>query len=90
MTAIPRYRSYTGPAFLAAGFRPFFLLGAVWSAAAILLWMALFAGYGWLPTALGPVDWHVHEMVFGYGAAAVAGFLLTVAIAAAPTHVGVS
>jgi uncharacterized protein involved in response to NO len=30
-----------------------------------------------LPTHFGPLDWHIHEMLYGYIAAAVAGFLLT-------------
>jgi uncharacterized protein involved in response to NO len=30
-----------------------------------------------IPTAFGPLDWHIHEMLYGYVAAAVAGFLLT-------------
>lgn len=75
--AIPRYRGQGGPALLSAGFRPFFLLGALWAALAIPLWLGVFAGCFQISTALSPVVWHVHEMVFGYGAAVVAGFLLT-------------
>jgi uncharacterized protein involved in response to NO len=74
---IPRYRRQGGPALLSAGFRPFFLLGALWAALAIPIWLAVFAGGYQLPTQLSPVVWHVHEMIFGYGAAVVAGFLLT-------------
>jgi uncharacterized protein involved in response to NO len=77
MTAIPRYRPHAGPAVLSAGFRPFFLLAALWAAIVLPLWLALLAGDVDVPTALAPVVWHVHEMVFGYGAAVVAGFLLT-------------
>ena len=75
--AIPRYRRTSGPALLSAGFRPFFLVGALWAALAIPLWLAVFAGETRLPTQFSPVVWHVHEMIFGYGAAVVAGFLLT-------------
>lgn len=75
--AIPRYRGDAGPALLSAGFRPFFLLAAIWAAVAIPLWLFAFSGREALQSALSPVDWHVHEMVFGYGAAVVAGFLLT-------------
>src|SRR5579885_1571050 len=75
--AIPRYRQYEGPAVFSAGFRPFFLLGAAWAAIAVPLWLLAFAGQSDLPTQLAPAAWHVHEMVFGYGAAIVAGFLLT-------------
>ena len=41
------------------------------------LWLAVFAGDISLPTAFAPRDWHVHEMLFGYVAAVIAGFLLT-------------
>jgi uncharacterized protein involved in response to NO len=30
-----------------------------------------------LPTAFGPLEWHVHELLFGYLPAVIAGFLLT-------------
>jgi uncharacterized protein involved in response to NO len=77
VTPIPRYRPQSGPAVLSAGFRPFFLLSGLWAAVAIPLWLALFRGELNLPTALSPAIWHVHEMVYGFGAATVAGFLLT-------------
>src|SRR5688500_317613 len=60
-----------------AGFRPFFLLAAVWAAIAVPVWLAAYAhGYA-LRGALPALFWHGHEMVFGFGFAAVAGFLLT-------------
>jgi uncharacterized protein involved in response to NO len=77
MTAIPRYRPHRGLAVLSAGFRPFFLGSALWSALAIPMWLVSFGGESTLPTSLSAVVWHVHEMVFGFGAATVAGFLLT-------------
>jgi uncharacterized protein involved in response to NO len=77
VTAIPCYRPHSGPAVLSAGFRPFFLLAELWAAIAVPLWLALFAGETQIPTAFSPTIWHAHEMVFGYGAAVVAGFLLT-------------
>jgi uncharacterized protein involved in response to NO len=77
MTAIPRYRSHAGPVILSAGFRPFFLGASIWAAAAIPLWLGAYAEGLALPTKLAPPIWHTHEMVFGYAAAAVAGFLLT-------------
>jgi uncharacterized protein involved in response to NO len=75
--AIPRYKDRSGPIFLSAGFRPFFLLSAIWAALAVPLWLALLAGHATVPTALPPAIWHAHEMLFGFGAATVAGFLLT-------------
>jgi uncharacterized protein involved in response to NO len=77
MTAIPRYRAQSGPAILSAGFRPFFLGAGAWAALAVPLWLALFGGGAAIPSALPPAVWHVHELVFGYGEAVVAGFLLT-------------
>ena len=74
---IPRYRSHAGPALFSAGFRPFFLCAAAWAALAVPLWLLAFAGYIEVPSRLAPTTWHVHEMVFGYAAATVAGFLLT-------------
>lgn len=74
---IPRYRDRAGPAFLSAGFRPFFLLAALWAAVAVPLWLALLGNHARLPLLLAPVVWHAHELIFGFAAAAVAGFLLT-------------
>ncbi len=70
-------RRYQGPAFFSHGFRPFFLFAGVWSALAVLIWVLAFAGAYALPSVFGPLTWHVHEMVFGYAAAAIAGFLFT-------------
>lgn len=65
------------PTLLSGGFRPFFLLAAFWAAVVIPLWLGLLAGHVAVPTAMAPLIWHVHETVFGFGAAVVAGFLLT-------------
>ena len=66
-----------GLALFSAGFRPFFLLASVWSALALPLWLCVYTGKVVLPSALPPMVWHVHEMVFGFAFATVAGFLLT-------------
>ncbi|MEZ5802753.1 MAG: NnrS family protein [Rhizobiaceae bacterium] len=75
--AVPRMRPGNYPALLSYGFRPFFLAGAAYSGLAILFWLPLL--YGHLETAslFVPVDWHVHEMLFGYLTAVITGFLLT-------------
>lgn len=75
--ALQRRRDYTGPALFAYGFRPFFLAAGLWAALGILLWLPQYMGALTLPTHFGALDWHVHEMLYGYVAAAVAGFLLT-------------
>ncbi len=77
MAAIPRYRPQPGPVLFSAGFRLFFLLAALWACLALPVSLVLFSGRGQLPAAIAPAVWHVHEMTFGFGAAAVAGFLLT-------------
>ncbi len=77
MTTAEQVRLYSGPAVLSYGFRPFFLAGAAWAASAMVLWVAMLSAAIELPTAFGPVEWHVHELVFGYVPAIVAGFLLT-------------
>jgi uncharacterized protein involved in response to NO len=74
---IPRLRAYTGPAFLSYGFRPFFFLGSLYAVLSILLWLPIYAGELDAHSAFVPVDWHVHEMLFGYLPAIVTGFLLT-------------
>lgn len=66
-----------GVALFSAGFRPFFLLAAAWSAFALPLWLCVYTGEIVLPSALPPTLWHVHEMVFGFASATIAGFLLT-------------
>ena len=65
------------PAFITHGFRPFFLAAGSWAVIALALWIAMFFGYLRLPTRFDPLAWHVHEMLFGFVMAAMAGFLLT-------------
>ena len=59
------------------GFRAFFLVAALWAAFNILFWLPQYLGSFTLPTEFSPLDWHIHEMLYGYVAAAIAGFLLT-------------
>jgi uncharacterized protein involved in response to NO len=65
------------PAFLTLGFRPFFLAAGLWSAAAIALWIVMLTAGIELPSRFDPLAWHIHEMLFGFVMAAIAGFLLT-------------
>jgi uncharacterized protein involved in response to NO len=73
----PRHRAPDGPALFRQAFRPFFFGAGLCAFVVMALWLPAF--YGWLavPTAFGPAAWHAHEMLFGYAAAAAAGFLLT-------------
>lgn len=62
------------------GFRAFFLGAGTLAVATMLLWAGVYH-LGWpLPlAALTPMQWHAHEMIYGYSIAVVAGFLLTAA-----------
>lgn len=65
------------PALFTYGFRPFFLGAAAMAAVAVPAWIMMLAS-GIEPA--GPftgVSWHAHEMIFGYLAAVIAGFILT-------------
>lgn len=70
-------REEAPPAWLALGFRPFFLLGSLWASLLIVVWVPIFFGYIELPLALPLTIWHAHEMLFGFAAAVIGGFLLT-------------
>jgi uncharacterized protein involved in response to NO len=76
-SALEARRRYAGPALFSYGFRPFFLAAGLWASLGILLWLPQYFGVLTLPTRFGALDWHIHEMLYGYVAAAVAGFLLT-------------
>jgi len=74
-----RTPAYRGLPFLALGFRPFYLLAATFGGLAMAVWIAMYLGW-WIPAAqpwLGGMLWHAHEMVFGFSAAVVVGFLFT-------------
>jgi uncharacterized protein involved in response to NO len=60
------------------GFRPFYLLAALFAAFAVPVWVARYLG--WI-TVLPQIDlnWHMHEMVFGMVIAVIIGFLFTAA-----------
>ena len=58
-------------------FRPFFLAASVWSAAALAGWVAMLLPGLRLPSRFDPLTWHIHEMLFGFVMAAIAGFMLT-------------
>lgn len=72
-----RTRDDTLRTFLSYGFRPFFLAAGLWAAAAIGIWIAALTWGLRLPTRFDPLTWHIHEMLFGFVLAAIAGFLLT-------------
>lgn len=77
MTATSATSHRAPPAFLSLGFRPFFLIGALFAAVMIALWVPWFLGLIAVPSAFPPAAWHAHELLFGFMPAIIAGFLLT-------------
>ncbi|KHQ50915.1 NnrS family protein [Mameliella alba] len=74
---MPRQSDYAGPALFSYGFRPFFLAATLFGLGVVPIWLLVWRGVLMPSGPFAPVDWHVHEMIFGYGAAVVAGFLFT-------------
>jgi uncharacterized protein involved in response to NO len=62
---------------LRLGFRPFYLGAAVFACLAIPMWVLLFLGRTDRAPVLPPFLWHAHEMLFGFAAAVIVGFLMT-------------
>lgn len=62
---------------LRLGFRPFYLGAALFGALAVPLWVALLLGQTRPRMTVAPLLWHAHEMLFGFAAAVIVGFLLT-------------
>lgn len=65
------------PIFLSAGFRPFFLGAALVALTNMVIWILYLTGNIELHSLFAPQYWHLHEMMFGFVGAAIAGFLLT-------------
>ncbi len=61
----------------ALGFRPFYLLAAIFALIALPLWMSIYFGLIQSGNYLHGLAWHSHEMIFGFASAVIAGFLLT-------------
>jgi uncharacterized protein involved in response to NO len=64
-------------AFFSYGFRPFFLTAGCYAPIVVVYWLGVIMGWWRAPTGASPTWWHGHEMVFGWAAAALCGFLLT-------------
>jgi uncharacterized protein involved in response to NO len=73
----PRGIATTGPAILSYGFRPFFLFAGLFAFVSMAAWIGVLT-FGWpVGGSFGAMNWHAHEMLFGYASATLAGFLLT-------------
>lgn len=62
---------------LRLSFRPFYLGAAAFAALSVPAWVAVFLGAVSLNATVPPLLWHAHEMLFGFAAALIVGFLLT-------------
>ena len=71
---VPRYE---GQPFFSYGFRPFFLGAALFAGVAIPAWVLIVTGATGTNFLYPQREWHVHEMLFGFLPAAMAGFILT-------------
>lgn len=77
MTTKPTPAPYGGPAVFSYGFRPLFMGAGIFAVLIVPLWMAIWSGQIALGGPLSPLDWHIHEMLFGCTSAVIAGFLFT-------------
>ncbi len=71
---------WPGSGLWAASCRVMFALAAIWAMLSVGLWAGVLAGLLAGPLVAGqglPVGWHVSEMLFGLGGAALAGYLPT-------------
>lgn len=64
-------------AFFELAFRPFFLLGALFSSLSIVVWALIMRGDISATLYGGSLWWHIHEMLFSFAVAIISGFLLT-------------
>lgn len=62
---------------LRLGFRPFFLLGSIFSLFSVFIWVLMVRGQLTFTPFGGGYWWHIHEMIFGFCGAIIVGFLLT-------------
>jgi uncharacterized protein involved in response to NO len=79
---MPKIPTNTPPkqmSLFALGFRPFFLCAGLSALILLAVWIGMLEG--WIPfvSYYSGSTWHAHEMLFGYIAAVIAGFLLTAA-----------
>lgn len=77
MTAVSYETPNAHPVIFRDGWRVFFMAAGLYAVAALGVWLVWAAGLADLPFSPGPIGWHAHEMIFGFAAAAIAGFFLT-------------
>ncbi|MGV3742270.1 MAG: NnrS family protein [Burkholderiaceae bacterium] len=64
------------PPLLRLGFRPFYLLAAAFAFISVPVWLAKYYGHASVLSRVN-LNWHIHEMVFGFAIAVIIGFLYT-------------
>ncbi|MGJ8681208.1 NnrS family protein [Paraglaciecola sp.] len=65
------------PAIWRQAFRPMFLFGSLFAILCVTVWAFFLSGYPTISPYGGMMFWHSHEMLFGFVAAILVGFLLT-------------
>lgn len=63
------------PLWLRGGYRLLFACAGFWAVFVVILWVGALDGRWTLPTAMAPLVWHQHEMLFGYLGAVIGGFV---------------
>lgn len=64
-------------ALLRLGFRPFYLLAALYAVLAVPGWILMYLGVLPQPASMPSLFWHIHEMLFAFVGAIITGFLFT-------------
>ncbi|SDR48271.1 NnrS family protein [Pseudovibrio sp. Tun.PSC04-5.I4] len=78
MPNLPKPKAgFSWEAFLSLGFRPFYIAGAAYAAISVPLWVASIFGLVEINGPLEGVLWHSHELIFGFAAVILVGFLFT-------------
>lgn len=77
--SLPSQRPYSPHPVLNLGFRIFFLSAGIFGVLTMLKWshITFATHFAFAAGDIIPMYWHGHEMIFGYGLALIAGFLLT-------------
>lgn len=70
-------RKFSTDALFSLGFRPFYLAGAFYAAASLLVWVAYLFDFVELQGPFEGSLWHAHELIFGFAVAILVGFLFT-------------
>ncbi len=75
--AVSQNAHQQGLPFWSHGFRPFFFSAALFAGIAIPVWVLMQTGTYDLEGTIPQRAWHIHEMIFGFLACVMTGFLLT-------------